>query len=203
MSRVVVLGAGIAGHTAASFARKWLTGRETVTVVSPNAEYNWAPSNIWVEVGLMGPAQVTFPLAPVDERHGLECSALAEARPTCLLPSPGLPPRPGLTLDLFHDLGLVRGHDELGSLQDAGHFAFGGVGLGLDLRASKGPDDRGAVRQALLVACAVRRAAPRGLGRQVEDAKARHFAIRVSPALEVPAILAHRHTPSLTGMRGC
>ena len=52
MSRVVVLGAGMAGHTAASFARKWLTGRETVTVVSPNAEYNWAASNIWVEVGL-------------------------------------------------------------------------------------------------------------------------------------------------------
>jgi sulfide:quinone oxidoreductase len=72
MSRVVVLGGGIAGHTAASFARRWLPRRETVTVVSPNAEYNWVPSNIWVGVGLMGPAQVSFPLAPVYERHGIE-----------------------------------------------------------------------------------------------------------------------------------
>ena len=72
MSRVVVLGAGISGHTAASFARKWLGAADTVTVISPDAEYNWIPSNIWVGVGVMGPAQVTFPLAPVYERHGIE-----------------------------------------------------------------------------------------------------------------------------------
>ncbi len=72
MSRVLILGAGISGHTAASFARKWLPARDTVTVVSPYAEYNWIPSNIWVGVGLMGPTQVTFPLAPVYERHGIE-----------------------------------------------------------------------------------------------------------------------------------
>ena len=29
------------------------------------------PSNIWVGVGLMKPAQVTFPLAPVYERAGI------------------------------------------------------------------------------------------------------------------------------------
>ena len=72
MSRVVVLGAGISGHTAASFARRWLGPSHSVTVVSPNAEYNWIPSNIWVGVGLMGAAQVAFPLAPVYERHGIE-----------------------------------------------------------------------------------------------------------------------------------
>ena len=72
MSRVVVLGAGIAGHTAAAFARRWLGRGDTVTVVSPRADYNWVPSNIWVGVGLMKPAQVTFPLAPVYERHGIE-----------------------------------------------------------------------------------------------------------------------------------
>ncbi len=72
MSRVVVLGAGISGHTAATFARKWLGPGDTVTVVSPNESYNWIPSNIWVGVGLMGPGQVTFPLAPVYERHGIE-----------------------------------------------------------------------------------------------------------------------------------
>ena len=72
MTRVVVLGAGISGHTAASFARRWPGRGDTVTVVSPNAHYNWAPSNIWVGVGLMKPSQVTFPLAPIYERHGVE-----------------------------------------------------------------------------------------------------------------------------------
>ena len=71
MSRVVVLGAGVAGHTAASFARKWLGKEHTVTVISPRDFYNWIPSNIWVGVGLMTPAAVTFPLAPVYERHGI------------------------------------------------------------------------------------------------------------------------------------
>ena len=61
MSRVVILGAGISGHTAAAFARKWLGRDDTVTVISPNESYNWIPSNIWVGVGLMRPAQVTFP----------------------------------------------------------------------------------------------------------------------------------------------
>jgi D-arabinose 5-phosphate isomerase GutQ len=34
MSRVVVLGAGITGHTAASFAKRWLGRGDTVTVVT-------------------------------------------------------------------------------------------------------------------------------------------------------------------------
>jgi sulfide:quinone oxidoreductase len=72
MSRVVVLGAGISGHTAAAFARAWLGREDTVTVVSPRPDYNWIPSNIWVGVGLMKPEQVTFPLRPVYERHGIE-----------------------------------------------------------------------------------------------------------------------------------
>jgi hypothetical protein len=72
VSRVVVLWAGIAGHTAAAFARRWLGRGDTVTVVSPRPDYNWVPSNIWVGVGLMKPAKVTFPLAPVYERAGTE-----------------------------------------------------------------------------------------------------------------------------------
>ena len=59
MSRVVILGAGVAGHTAAAFARKWLDRGDTVTVVSPKDFYNWIPSNIWVGVGLMRADQVT------------------------------------------------------------------------------------------------------------------------------------------------
>jgi len=72
MSRVVVLGAGVSGHTAAAFARKWLGRKHSVTVVSPKDYYNWIPSNIWVGVGLMTPEQVTFNLRPVYERAGIE-----------------------------------------------------------------------------------------------------------------------------------
>ncbi|MGE3275536.1 MAG: NAD(P)/FAD-dependent oxidoreductase [Vicinamibacterales bacterium] len=71
MARVVVLGAGVSGHTAAAFLRKWLPRRDEVVVISPQPSYNWIPSNIWVGVGLMTPRQVTFPLAPVYERAGI------------------------------------------------------------------------------------------------------------------------------------
>jgi sulfide:quinone oxidoreductase len=72
MSRVVVLGSGISGHTAAAFARRWLGREHSVTVVSPRDHYNWVPSNIWVGVGLMSPKQVTFPLRPVYDHHEIE-----------------------------------------------------------------------------------------------------------------------------------
>ena len=71
MSRLVVLGAGVSGHTAAAFARKWLGRHDEVVVVSPKPDYNWIPSNIWVGVGLMTPGHVAFPLAPIYERAGI------------------------------------------------------------------------------------------------------------------------------------
>jgi sulfide:quinone oxidoreductase len=43
-----------------------------VIVVSPNEKWNWIPSNIWVGVGKMTPDQVTFPLAPIYKRKGVE-----------------------------------------------------------------------------------------------------------------------------------
>ena len=72
MADVVILGAGIAGHTAALNTRKMLGRGDTVTVVSPNSNWNWIPSNIWVGVGEMKKEQVVFPLAPVYEKHGVE-----------------------------------------------------------------------------------------------------------------------------------
>ncbi len=72
MARVVVLGAGISGHTAAAFLRRFLGKDHQVTVVSPLPTYNWIPSNIWVGVGLLKPEQVKFPLAGVYRRHGID-----------------------------------------------------------------------------------------------------------------------------------
>ena len=41
-------------------------------VVSPNSKWNWIPSNIWVGVGKMDKKRVTFPLAPIYARKGVE-----------------------------------------------------------------------------------------------------------------------------------
>jgi sulfide:quinone oxidoreductase len=72
MARVVVLGAGISGHTAALHLRRMLDSDHEVIVVSPNSQWNWIPSNIWVGVGRMKPTQVTFPLAPVYAKKGID-----------------------------------------------------------------------------------------------------------------------------------
>lgn len=71
MADVVVLGAGVSGHTAALHLKRLLGRGDTVTVVSPNSRWNWIPSNIWVGVGRMSKKQVTFPLAPVYARQGI------------------------------------------------------------------------------------------------------------------------------------
>ena len=72
MARVVILGAGISGHTAALHLRRKLAKEHDVVVVAPNAKWNWIPSNIWVGVGRMTAEQVTFPLAPIYQRKGIE-----------------------------------------------------------------------------------------------------------------------------------
>jgi sulfide:quinone oxidoreductase len=72
MARVVILGAGISGHTAALHLKRLLGRRHEVVVVSPNSKWNWIPSNIWVGVGRMTSKDVTFPLAPVYHRKGID-----------------------------------------------------------------------------------------------------------------------------------
>ncbi len=71
MARVVVLGGGVAGHTAATYAAKWLGNKHEVVVVTPNSLWNWIPSNIWVGVGGMTKEEVTFELAPVYKKAGI------------------------------------------------------------------------------------------------------------------------------------
>ncbi|KAF0131683.1 MAG: sulfide-quinone reductase [Bacteroidetes bacterium] len=72
MATIVVLGAGIAGHTAAAFIRKKLNKKHQVIVVTPNAYYQWIPSNIWVGVGRMTVDQVRFKLEPLYKRWGID-----------------------------------------------------------------------------------------------------------------------------------
>lgn len=72
MAKIIVLGAGISGHTAAAFLRKKLSKKHEVVVVTPNAYYQWIPSNIWVGVGKMTIDQVRFKLAPLYTRWGID-----------------------------------------------------------------------------------------------------------------------------------
>lgn len=72
MARILILGAGISGHTAARWLGKWVGQEHDVVVVSPNEKWNWIPSNIWVGVGEMSERQVTFPLAPVYKKLGVD-----------------------------------------------------------------------------------------------------------------------------------
>jgi sulfide:quinone oxidoreductase len=83
MADIVILGAGVAGHTAALHLNRLLPAGHTVTVVSPNADWNWIPSNIWVGVGKMGRKAVEFPLAPVYRKKRIH---FVQARATALWP---------------------------------------------------------------------------------------------------------------------
>jgi len=83
MAKIVVLGAGIAGHTAATLLKKNLKKQHEIIVVTPNSKWNWIPSNIWVGVGVMGKEQVLFPLAPIYEKMGI---TYIQAKATKLFP---------------------------------------------------------------------------------------------------------------------
>jgi sulfide:quinone oxidoreductase len=72
MAKIVVLGAGIGGHVAAAHLRRKLSNEHQVVVVSPNANYQWIPSNIWVGVGRMKPKELTFALAPLYKRKNID-----------------------------------------------------------------------------------------------------------------------------------
>lgn len=72
MARILILGAGISGHTTARYLGKWVGKQHQITVVSPNSKWNWIPSNIWVGVGEMTERQVTFELAPVYKKINVD-----------------------------------------------------------------------------------------------------------------------------------
>ncbi|MEY4279296.1 MAG: hypothetical protein RL377_1300, partial [Bacteroidota bacterium] len=73
MSNILILGAGIAGHTAAAYLQRGLNHKEhKITVVAPSPTYQWIPSNIWVGVGRMKPEEIKFDLRPLYKKWGIE-----------------------------------------------------------------------------------------------------------------------------------
>ncbi|MBT3321520.1 MAG: FAD-dependent oxidoreductase [Anaerolineae bacterium] len=71
MAKVVVIGAGFAGHTAALYLGDKLGKKHTVTVINRHDSFAYIPSWIWVSVGQMKPERTTFKLGPVYKRKNV------------------------------------------------------------------------------------------------------------------------------------
>ncbi|MEW5828454.1 MAG: FAD-dependent oxidoreductase [Chloroflexota bacterium] len=72
MAKIVVIGAGFAGHTAALYLGNKLGKSHSVTVVNKFDSFAYIPSWIWVGVGHMKPEKTTFKLKPVYDRMNVK-----------------------------------------------------------------------------------------------------------------------------------
>jgi sulfide:quinone oxidoreductase len=71
MAHIVVLGAGIGGMPAAYELRETLGKAHEITVVNANDYFQFVPSNPWLAVGWRKRDQITLPLRPLLEKHGI------------------------------------------------------------------------------------------------------------------------------------
>jgi sulfide:quinone oxidoreductase len=70
--KVLVLGGNFGGLTAALAVSQELHGDVDVRVISASDRFVFNPSLIWLPFGKRRPADITFPLAPTFEDHGIE-----------------------------------------------------------------------------------------------------------------------------------
>lgn len=71
MTHIVILGAGIAGITAAYALQSQLDPSDAVTVVSDQPYFHFVPSNPWIAMGWRERADVAFPIGPCLESRGI------------------------------------------------------------------------------------------------------------------------------------
>lgn len=71
-SKVLVLGGNFGGLTAALAVGHELDGDVDVTVVSASDRFLFNPSLIWLPFGKRSPADITFPLGPTFDQHGID-----------------------------------------------------------------------------------------------------------------------------------
>lgn len=71
MSKVIVLGGGFSGHTAALYLRKQLGAEHEVHVISAKSFFQFMPSLVWVGVGHMKPEETIIDLVPVYRKQGI------------------------------------------------------------------------------------------------------------------------------------
>ena len=70
--KVLVLGSNFGGLTAALAVKRELHGDVDVQVISPGDRFVFSPSLIWLPFGKRSPEDITFPVAPTFEEHGIE-----------------------------------------------------------------------------------------------------------------------------------
>ena len=70
--QVVVVGSSFAGLTAALELRKHLDERHRIVVLDRRSDFTFIPSPVWLPFGKRRSEDITFPLAPVYERKGIE-----------------------------------------------------------------------------------------------------------------------------------
>jgi len=72
MAKIVVIGAGFAGHTAALYLGDKLGRQHEVIVMSNRDVFGYVPSWVWVGVGHMKPEQTIFKLEPVYRKKNVK-----------------------------------------------------------------------------------------------------------------------------------
>jgi sulfide:quinone oxidoreductase len=70
--QVVVVGSSFAGLTAALELRKRLDSSHRIVVLDPRPDFTFIPSLVWLPFGVRDPGDITFPLAPLYQRKGIE-----------------------------------------------------------------------------------------------------------------------------------
>jgi sulfide:quinone oxidoreductase len=71
MARITVIGAGLAGMSAAYELRHVLGRRHAVTVVGQGPRFAFTPSNPWIGIGWRQPAQTTLEAGPLLRKRGI------------------------------------------------------------------------------------------------------------------------------------
>ena len=71
MAKIVIIGAGFAGHTAALYLGDSLGKNHSITVVNRQDYFAYIPSWVWVGIGHMEPQKTIFPLQPVYSKFNV------------------------------------------------------------------------------------------------------------------------------------
>lgn len=71
MAKIVVIGAGFAGHTAALYLGDALGKQHDVTMINMSDRFAYVPSWVWVGIGRMDVEKTRFPLKPVYDKKNV------------------------------------------------------------------------------------------------------------------------------------
>jgi sulfide:quinone oxidoreductase len=72
MKTIVILGSNFGGATAALELQRKLKGQASIKVISPNPDFTFIPSMIWVPFGRRKLKDISFPIKPIMQRKGIE-----------------------------------------------------------------------------------------------------------------------------------